>query len=95
MAIIVGETAFNSDSGFVRLDNLGRPSTNRIYSDCVLTIDIESLQNRLLKVCYVLATCAGLPRLLFLLWPLTVLMKQTRQAVHAIKQSILLRCLWF
>ncbi len=30
----------------------------------------------------------------FLLWPLTVLMKQTRQAVHAVKQSILLRCLW-
>jgi hypothetical protein len=31
---------------------------------------------------------------LFLLWQLTVLMKQTRQAVHAFKQSILLRCLW-
>jgi hypothetical protein len=30
----------------------------------------------------------------FLLQPLTVLMKQTRQAVHAIKQSILLRFLW-
>ncbi len=28
-------------------------------------IDIESLQNRLLKVCYVLATSAGLNRLLF------------------------------
>ncbi len=28
------------------------------------TIDIESLQNRLLKVCYVPATSAGLPRLL-------------------------------
>jgi hypothetical protein len=27
-------------------------------------------------------------------WPLTVLKRQTRQAVHAIKQSILLRCLW-
>ncbi len=26
--------------------------------------------------------------------PLKVLMKQTRQAVHAIKQSIVLRCLW-
>jgi hypothetical protein len=25
-----------------------------------------------------------------LLWPFTVLMKQTRQAVHAIKQSIFL-----
>jgi hypothetical protein len=30
----------------------------------------------------------------FLWWPLTVLMKQTRQAVHAFKKSILLRCLW-
>jgi len=57
-------------------------------------IDIESLQNRLLKVCYVLATSASLPRLLFLLRPLAVLMKQTRQAVCTVKQSILLRCLW-
>jgi hypothetical protein len=59
----------------------------------VVTIDIKSLQNRLLKVCYVPATSAGLNRLLFflfLLWPLTVLMKQTRQAVCAIKQSIYL-----
>jgi len=33
--------------------------------------------------------------LFFLLWPLTVQMKQTRQVVHAVKQSIiLLRCLW-
>jgi hypothetical protein len=29
------------------------------------SIDIESLQNRLLKFCYVPATGAGLPRLLF------------------------------
>ncbi len=29
----------------------------------------------------------------FLRWPLTVLMKQTRQAVCAFKESILLRCL--
>jgi len=56
-------------------------------------IDIESLQNRLLKVCDVSTTSAGLPRLLFLLRPSTVLMMQTRQAVPAIKQSILLRCL--
>ncbi len=42
-------------------------------------------------------TSAGLNRLLFfsfLLRPLTVLMKPTRQEVRAIKQSILLRCLW-
>jgi len=40
-------------------------------------------------------TCAGLSRLIFffLLCPLTVLMKQTRRAVCAVKQSILLRCL--
>ncbi len=30
----------------------------------------------------------------FLLQPLTVLMEQVRQAVHAIKQSIFLGCLW-
>jgi len=28
------------------------------------------------------------------MWPFTVLMKQTRQAVRAVKQSIILRCLW-
>ncbi len=59
-----------------------------------LTIDIKSLQTRFLKVYYVLATIANLPRLLFLLRPLTVLIKQTRQAIRAVKQSILLRCLW-
>jgi len=52
-------------------------------------------QNRLLKVCFVPATSAGLPRVsfffsfLFLLqWPFTVLIKQTRQAVRAVKQPI-------
>ncbi len=52
-----------------------------------LGIDIKSLQNRLLKVCYVPATSATLNRLLFfsfLLRPLRVLMKQTRQAICAI-----------
>jgi hypothetical protein len=60
------------------------------------TIDIETLQNRLLNVCYVPTTSASLNRLLFffLLQLLTVLMKQTRQVVHTIKQSMLLRCLW-
>ncbi len=50
-------------------------------------------RNRLLKVCCVPATSASLPRVsfffsfLFLLqWPFTVPIKQTRQAVHAIKQ---------
>jgi hypothetical protein len=103
-------------------------------------IDIESLQNRLLKVCYVPATSAGLSRLLFVVainsnkgvftlanfardFALSLhvllnknylfsllnvqasaksraksrqckrtLMKQTRQVVRALKQSILLRC---
>jgi hypothetical protein len=52
-------------------------------------------QNRLLKVCYVPATSASLPRVnfffsfLFLVqWPFTVLIKQTRQAVRAVKQSL-------
>jgi hypothetical protein len=48
----------------------------------------QKSKNRLLKVCNVPATSAGLSRLLFLQWPLTVLMKQTRQAVHAFTQSI-------
>jgi hypothetical protein len=59
----------------------------------VSIIDIESLQNRLLKVCYVPASSASLPRVSFffsflflLLRPLTVLMQQTRW----LKQSIFL-----
>jgi hypothetical protein len=68
-----------------------------LQKKCHEHIDIESLQNRLLKVCYVPSTRAGLRRVSFffsflflLLQPLTVLMKQTRQAVCAIKQSIIL-----
>ncbi len=54
-------------------------------------IYLKSL-NRLLKVCYVLATSAVLIAFFssFLLQPLTVLMKQTRQLVRAVKQSIYL-----
>ncbi len=64
---------------------------------CVSGIDIKSLQNRLLKVCYVPATSGSLSRLLFIFlrWLLTVLMKQTRQAVCTFKQSILLRYQWW
>ncbi len=60
---------------------------------CAVIIDIER-KNRLLKVCYVPATSAAFLAFFsfFLLWPLTVLMKQTSRAVRAIKQSILLRC---
>jgi len=50
----------------------------------VKTIDIER-KNRLLKVCYAPATRATFLAffLFFLLWPLAVLMKQTRQVVRA------------
>jgi hypothetical protein len=57
----------------------------------------RKMKNRSLKVCYVPATSVGLLRLLFFFFfmqLLTMLMKQTRQVGHAIKQSILLRCLW-
>ncbi len=57
----------------------------------------QKMKNKLLKVCYVPTTSAGLPRVSFflsvlflLLQPLTVLMKQTRAAVCAVKQSIFL-----
>jgi len=53
----------------------------------------QKLKNRLLKFCYVPATSAAHNRLLFFLFllrPFTVLMKQTRQAVRAVKQSIFL-----
>jgi hypothetical protein len=47
---------------------------------------------KVLKVCYLPATSAGLARVSFsfflLLWPLTVLMKQTKQVVHSVKQSL-------
>jgi hypothetical protein len=54
------------------------------------SIDIERRKNRLPKFFYVPATSAAHNRLLFLLRPFTVLMKQTRQAVCAVKQSIFL-----
>jgi hypothetical protein len=49
---------------------------------CHPTIAIESLQNRLLKVCYVPATNPSLSRLLFLFlqWPLTVLTNEANKA---------------
>ncbi len=56
-------------------------------------IDIERRKNRLLKYCYVPATSAAHNRLLFFLFllrPFTVLMKQTRQAVRTVKQSLFL-----
>ncbi len=64
-----------------------------IETKYIRPIDIKRRKNRLLKFCYVPATSAAHNRLLFflfLLWPFTVLMKQTRQAVCAIKQSMFL-----
>ncbi len=57
---------------------------------------ISKDKNRLLKVCYLTATSAGIQGrllLLFLMLPLTVLMRQTKMA-HIIHQSTLLRYLW-
>jgi hypothetical protein len=55
----------------------------------VTCIDIESLQNRLLKVCYVPATSTGLPRVSFffsflflLLWLLTVQANKAGSTCH-------------
>jgi len=61
-----------------------------------LFVEISSLiEYRLLKFCYVPPTSATSFKafLAFLLQPLTVLMRQTRQAVRAINPSIFLRCL--
>ncbi len=79
------------------------------HSDQTQTFDLEDNEVRVHPLCqnhryrqtkqiaYGLL-CACYQRhifsLFFLLWPLTVLIKQTRQAVLAVKQSILLRCLW-
>jgi hypothetical protein len=44
-------------------------------------------KNRLIKVCYAPVTSVTYSKF-FLLWPFTVLTRQTSQAVHAIKQFI-------
>jgi hypothetical protein len=96
----------SSETGFISLPpvllDLGRLKLKTPMRICHLqhyflilanTIDIENLQNRLLKVCYVPATSTSLPMVSFffsflflLLRPLTVLMKQTRW----LKQSLFL-----
>ncbi len=55
------------------------PSSAESFSWSVELIDIESLQNRSLKVCYVPAISPAL--IGFWLQPLTVLIKQTSQAI--------------
>ncbi len=63
-----------------------------LADESVQIIDIESLQNRLLKVCFVPATRAGLPRVSFFFFFVAVVIYSTNEAnkaaVHAIKQSI-------
>jgi hypothetical protein len=59
----------------------------------ITTIDVESLQYRLLKVCYVPTTSAGLPRLLFFAAAIYNSNEANKQGVRGVKQSILLRCL--
>ncbi len=56
------------------------------------TVDIKSLQNRLLKVCYVPATSAGLPRLLFDA-AINSANEANKAGICAVNQSILHRCL--
>jgi hypothetical protein len=63
---------------------------------CVAFIDIENSKIDYLRfvMCPLLAPVFQGFFFFFLQWPLTVLIKQTRQAVRAFKQLILLRCLW-
>jgi hypothetical protein len=62
------------------------PATLDNYSVIIIEMDIIK---KLLKVCYVPATSATSSKA-FLLRPFTILMRQTRQVVHAIKRSIYL-----
>jgi hypothetical protein len=62
-----------------------------------VTIDIESLQNRLLKVCYVPATNASLPRgklLLFFSFFVAADIDSTNEANKVTLAVYILRCLW-
>jgi len=74
-----------NDSICVALPKVAKAST----VVTVTCIDIESLQNRLLKVCYVPATRTGLPRVSFffsflflLLWLLTVQTNKAGSTCH-------------
>ena len=55
-----------------------------------MTIDIESLQNRLLKVCYVPATSAGLPKDKLLLFFVAAAIDSTNEANKAPLSSLYL-----
>jgi hypothetical protein len=89
--VVVGDADLNDRA--LELENSGH--VDLIPSLSTIKIDIESLQNRLLKDCCVPTTSAGIPRVSFffsflslLQHQFTVLMNQTRQAVRAVKQSI-------
>jgi hypothetical protein len=58
------------------------PPLLALVTMCDLTIDIESLQNSLHKVCYVLATSAGLNGLLFFFF-FTAAINSTNEANKA------------
>jgi hypothetical protein len=99
-------TIFKVCCSIVTINLYGKHITIGRGSCCILekagverkTIDVES-QNRLLKVCYVPTISTGLPWQLLLLFfffaaAINSTNEKTRQAVRAIKQSILIRCLW-
>ncbi len=89
---------------WISTTNFANPFVKQHLGRCYyqLTPLLASTEHRYIRIidCLSFVVCLllapHLPRhfLLFLLQPLTVLMKQTKQAVCAIKQSILLRCLW-
>ncbi len=76
------------DKNFTAKTHTQHSKQDNVWSLAI--IDIERRKNRLLKFCYVPVTSAAYNRLLFLLRLFTVLMKQTRQVVCTVKQSILL-----
>ncbi len=93
--VFIGEVycnnAHNIGPSLLALATLGSVTLNR--NDPICVHRYQNYLNRLLKVCYLSATSMVLTVFFssfFLLWPLTVLMKQTRQPVHAMKQSIYL-----
>jgi hypothetical protein len=85
-----------SEQAIQSVDGYSKTIHHKHKEQWLPTIDIKR-KDRLLKVCYVPATSTTFLAffLFFLLWPSTVLINQTRQAVCTIKQSILLRCLCF
>jgi hypothetical protein len=61
---------------------------------CSAPIDIKSLQNKLLKVCYVPATSASLIRLLFFTAAINSTNEANKEGCMCCKAVYILRCLW-